>query len=77
MKALLDFLDLVADLFFDVGSFVNLEADVNVHLSRLERGEKTREAAVLTKELYTRSRDVKVKFATGSPFLFHVDGILR
>jgi hypothetical protein len=56
---------------------VNLEADVNVHLSRLERGEKTREAAVLTKELYTRSRDVKVKFATGSPFLFHVDGILR
>src|ERR1039458_7978501 len=31
MKPLLDFLDLVADFFFDVGSFMNLITDVNVH----------------------------------------------
>jgi hypothetical protein len=27
----------VADLFFDVGSFVDLVTDVNVHFSSLER----------------------------------------
>jgi hypothetical protein len=31
LKALLDFFDLVADFFFDVGSFMNLVTDVNVH----------------------------------------------
>src|SRR5580658_4021995 len=41
LKALLDLLDLVADLFFDVGSFVNLVTDVNVHFSRLERGKRS------------------------------------
>jgi hypothetical protein len=40
LKALLDFLDLVADFFFDVGGFVDLVTDVNVHCSSLERGEK-------------------------------------
>jgi hypothetical protein len=41
MKSLLDFLDLVADFFFDVGSFMDLVTDVNVHCSSLERGNKS------------------------------------
>jgi hypothetical protein len=44
MKALLDFFDLVADFFFDVGSFVDLVTDVNVHFEPRTRGEP-REAA--------------------------------
>jgi hypothetical protein len=59
MKALLDFFDLVADFFFDVGSFVDLVAHVNVHFSNLERGRESREAAVLTKQLYTRREERK------------------
>jgi hypothetical protein len=31
----------VVDFFFDVGSFVDLVADLNVHFSSLERGEKS------------------------------------
>jgi hypothetical protein len=41
MKSLLDLLDLVADFFFDVGSFMDLVTDVNVHCSSLERGNKS------------------------------------
>jgi hypothetical protein len=41
LKALLDFLDLVADFFFDAGSLVDLVTDVNVHCSSLERGKKS------------------------------------
>ncbi len=54
LKTLLDFLDLVADFFFDVGSFVDLVADVNVHFRASNAGKKPREAAVLTRRLYTR-----------------------
>jgi hypothetical protein len=45
LKALLNFFDLVVDFFFDVGSFVDLVAYVNVHLkasnvgkNRVKRG---------------------------------------
>ena len=58
-KALLDFLDLVADFFFDVGSFVDLVTDVNVHFRASNAGVEPREAAVLTRELYTRWEGVE------------------
>jgi hypothetical protein len=38
LKALLDFLDLVADFFFDVGSFMNFITDVNVHVRASNAG---------------------------------------
>jgi hypothetical protein len=38
LKALLDFLDLVADFFFDVGSFVNLVTYVNIHFRASNAG---------------------------------------
>ena len=38
LKALLNFFDLVADFFFDVGSFVNLVTDVNVHFRASNAG---------------------------------------
>jgi hypothetical protein len=49
VKALLDLLDLVADFFFDVGSFVDLIADVNVHFRASNAGNQPHEAAVLTR----------------------------
>jgi hypothetical protein len=42
MKTLLDFFDLVADFFFDVGSFVDLVADVNVHFRASNAGNSPR-----------------------------------
>ena len=38
LKPLLDFFDLVADFFFDVGSFVDLVTDVNVHFRASNAG---------------------------------------
>src|ERR1700674_586134 len=38
VKALLDFLDLVADFFFDVGCFVNLVTYVSVHFRASNAG---------------------------------------
>src|ERR1700675_786043 len=38
LKALLDFFDLVADFFFDVGSFVKLVTYVNVHFRASNAG---------------------------------------
>ena len=40
LKTLLDFLDLVADFFFDVGSFVDLVTDVNVHFRASNAGRR-------------------------------------
>ncbi len=40
MQAPLDFLDLAADLFFDVGSFVDLVTDVNVHCRASNPGKR-------------------------------------
>jgi hypothetical protein len=39
LKALSEFFNLMTDFFFDVGSFLGLITDVNVHES-LERGKK-------------------------------------
>src|SRR5271157_47005 len=70
LKALLDFLDLVADFFFDVGSFLDLVTDVNVHFRASNAGEESREAAVPTTKLYTRRQGVGAKFAAALPFPF-------
>jgi len=41
LKALLDFLDMAADFFFDVGSFVDLVTDVNVHFRASNAGRRS------------------------------------
>ena len=82
LKALLDFLDLVADFFFVVGSFVDLVTDVNVHCSSLERGNKSpvklrslqKNCTPGGKERKRRLRRLCLSCFT---YLFHVDGILR
>jgi hypothetical protein len=45
LKAFLDFLELVADFFFDGRSLVDLVTDVNVHFRASKRDEVRREAA--------------------------------
>ena len=62
MKPLLDFLDLVADFFFDVGSFVDLVADVNVHFRASNAGKSPRKRRSLTRRLYTRWEGAKSAF---------------
>jgi hypothetical protein len=49
LKSLLNFLNLVGDFFFKFGRLRKFIADVNVHVSSLERGRRFREAAILTK----------------------------
>ena len=47
LKTLPDFFRLVGDFFFDVGSFLDLVTNVNVHYRASNAGGDSREAAVL------------------------------
>jgi hypothetical protein len=51
VQTLPDFLDLVGDFFFNVGSFLDLVADVNVHFRASNAGGRSREASVLTRTI--------------------------
>src|SRR5271157_5016523 len=62
LKPLLDFFNLMGDFFFEIGSFVDLVTDVNVHCQASNARDEPREATVLTKQLYTRWEVVKASF---------------
>src|SRR6266576_1927131 len=69
------FFNLVNDFFFDVGSLLDLIADVDGHQS-LERGRRSREASVSTRQLYTRENWLEPAFPGYQTKLFVVLGFL-
>jgi hypothetical protein len=54
VETLLNLFDLVADFLFDVGSFMDLVTDMNVHFRASNAGEESLKLRSLTKQLYTR-----------------------
>jgi hypothetical protein len=65
VETLLDFFNLVADFFFDVGSFMNLVTDMNVHFRASNAEEESLKLRSFTKQLYTRWEVLNLKRGSG------------